>query len=178
MKTALRLSIGAFVLMMAALAAGQYIPPGPEVPNRWPDVIDGQSLSASPCFSWTRPGQSAEAFINVGGYSQMSLHVDLTRGSGDGTYMQWRCWSMVSGDTTLYQTQAATAAAVDSNTDLVLTYGNKVAKRAIGDNNTGADDKAFEFAWEINHDYLKCCLESDSTTDDVVSATARVSGKK
>ena len=178
MKNALRLSIGGFIALMAVFAVAQYIPPGPEVPNRYPAVIDGQSLSTSPCFSWTRPGQSAESYINVGGYSQCSLAVKLERSSGDGTYLGFRCWGLLYGDTTLYQIQGATAAVVDSNTDVKLTYGNLLGYRSIGDNNAGTNNEGFDFPFDINHDYLRCCFESDSTTGDVITVGARVSGKK
>ena len=174
-----RFLIGAWVLLVSGFLLAQYIPPGPESQNYWPDIVDGQSLSASPCFSWTPGGQStADSFINVGGYSQLGINMKLTRGSGDGTYAQWRCWAKIYDDSTFYQIQAATASNVDSNTDLKLNYGNKLLYRAIGDNNVGANNEAFEFAASINHQYIKCCAYSDSTTDDVISASVVVSGQR
>ena len=173
-----KLIIASIFLLISGGLIAQYIPPGSESTNRWVDVIDGQSLSTSPCFSWTRPGQSEEAYINVGGYSQMSLNTKLTRGSGDGTYFGVRCWGLVAGgDGTIYQIQGGTAASIDSNTDLVLTYANQLIKRSIGNTNTGANNEAWEIPVPINDDYIKCCYESDSTTGDVINVTVRASGK-
>lgn len=107
----------------------------------------------------------------------MGVSVKLARSSGDGTYLAFRCWGLIDGDTTLYQLQGANAAAVDSNTDLVLTHGNLLHKRAIGDNNAGADNEGFDFQFDANYDYIKCCFESDSTTGDVITVSARTSGK-